>query len=206
VVLIDDLTVRAAMTGSWLRQMGFKDVFVLTATGDEREPPRAPLLADEPAADLGIGTAQLTAMLARGEAVVVDLSPSRDYLKGHIPGAWFAIRARLATALTTIAPARTLVLTSEDGVLAAIAASEAADVAAVPVRYLAGGNAAWLAAGHSLATEPRMADEPVDTWLKPYERSKNVREAMDEYLKWEVDLLPRIARDGSADFAQFRPG
>jgi hypothetical protein len=49
-----------------------------------------------------------------------------------------------------------------------------------------------------------MADEPVDTWLKPYERAKNVREAMNEYLQWEVDLLPRIARDGSADFARFR--
>ena len=49
-----------------------------------------------------------------------------------------------------------------------------------------------------------MADEPIDTWLKPYERATNVREAMNEYLQWEVDLLPRIARDGSADFARVR--
>ena len=139
----------------------------------------------------------LPAMLAvalKGLATVVDLSPSRDYTRGHIPGAWFAIRARLASALGRIAPAGTLVLTSEDGVLAGIAAGEAAGLTAVPVRYLAGGNAAWQAAGQPFATEPRMADEPVDTWLKPYERAKNVREAMDEYLKWEVDLLPSIAR------------
>lgn len=206
IVLVDDLAVRAAMTGSWLRQMGFRDVFILTATGSEREAPRAPVLADEPATDLTLGTEQLAAMLARDEAVVVDLSPSREYLKGHIPRAWFAIRSRLASALGKIAPTGTLVFTSEDGVLAGIAASEAAEVSTVPVRYLAGGNAAWTAAGHPLSTEPRMADEPVDTWLKPYERAKNVREAMDEYLKWEVDLLPRIARDGSADFAKFRAG
>jgi hypothetical protein len=90
-------------------------------------------------------------------------------------------------------------------VLASIAAGEAAALTTVAVRSLAGGNAAWQAAGQPLSAEPRMADEPVDTWLKPYERAKNVREAMNEYLRWEVDLLPSIARDGTADFAQFKP-
>ncbi|MGE0037621.1 MAG: rhodanese-like domain-containing protein [Xanthobacteraceae bacterium] len=205
IVLVDDLEVRAVMTGSWLRQMGFRDVFVLVEKGSEREVPPAPILAAEPAADQRIDATQLAELLARNEATVVDLSPSREYLKGHIPGAWFAIRARLAHALGKIAPSGTLVLTSEDGVLAGIAAAEAAALTGVPVRFLAGGNGAWQAAGQRLSTEPRMADEPVDTWLKPYERANNVREAMNEYLRWEVDLLPSIARDGTADFAQFKP-
>ncbi len=205
IVLVDDLEVRAAMTASWLRQMGFRDVFVLVEKGSERAAPPAPVLAAEPAADLGIDAAQLAQLLARDAATVVDLSPSRDYLKGHIPGAWFAIRSRLPAALATIAPTGTLVLTTEDGVLAGIAVSEAAAITAVPVRYLIGGNAAWQAAGQPASTDARMADKQVDTWLKPYERAKNTREAMDEYLKWEVDLLPAIARDGSADFAQYRP-
>ncbi len=205
IVLVDDLEVRATMTASWLRQMGFRDVFVLVEKGSERAAPPAYVLAAEPAADLRIDAGQLAQLLARNAATVVDLSPSRDYLKGHIPGAWFAIRARLTQALDRIAPSGTLVLTSEDGVLAGIAASEAAAPTIVPVRYLEGGNAAWQAAGEPLSVEPRMADEPVDTWLKPYERAKNVREAMDEYLRWEVDLLPSIARDGTADFAQFKP-
>ena len=205
ILLVDDLEVRAVMTASWLRQMGVRDVFVLVEKGSERAPPPTTVLAPEPAADLRIDAAQLAELLARNAATVVDLSPSRDYLKGHIPGAWFAIRARLAQALGRIAPSGMLVLTSEDGVLAGIAAGEATALATVPVRYLAGGNAAWQAAGQLFSTEPRMADEPVDTWLKPYERAKNVREAMDEYLRWEVDLLPSIARDGTADFAQFKP-
>jgi rhodanese-related sulfurtransferase len=205
IVLVDDLEVRAVMTASWLRQMGFRDVFVLAEKGNEREAPSAPVLAPEPPAELRIDVAKLAELLARNAATVVDLAPSRDYTKGHIPGAWFAIRSRLAQALGKIAPSGTLVLTSEDGVLAGIAAGEAAALIPVPVRYLAGGNAAWQAAGQPLSTEPRMADEPVDTWLKPYERAKNVREAMNEYLKWEVDLLPSIARDGTADFAKFKP-
>ena len=70
------------------------------------------------------------------------------------------------------------------------------------MRSLAGGNAAWHAAGHPLtADDPRLADEPLDAWLKPYERSGDTTKAMPEYLAWEVDLLPRIERDGSARFA-----
>jgi hypothetical protein len=140
-------------------------------------------------------------MLAAGTATVVDLSLSRNYLGAHIPGAWFAIRSRLDRALVTIDPRGTLVLTSEDGRLAALAEPEVQTSTALPVRVLAGGNAAWKAAGHTLtAAEPRMADEAIDAWLKPYERAANVETAMVEYLSWEVDLLPRIARDGCTDF------
>jgi hypothetical protein len=41
-------------------------------------------------------------------------------------------------------------------------------------------------------------------WLKPYERSADTAKAMSEYLSWEVDLLARIDRDGSASFARSR--
>ena len=89
-----------------------------------------------------------------------------------------------------------LVLTSEDGVLAGLAAGESPR----PARYLRGGNAAWQEAGLTFSTEARMADEPLDYWPKPYERPGNTTEAMNEYLSWEVDLLPRIERDGTTRF------
>jgi hypothetical protein len=50
-----------------------------------------------------------------------------------------------------------------------------------------------------------MADEPIDQWRKPYERSGDTKAAMQEYLAWEVDLLPRIERDGTLQFERFRP-
>ncbi len=204
IVLVDDAQVRAAMTASWLRQMGYRDVFVLAEAGSETGLPSPPVLADEPATERQIDSAQLADLLARGEATVIDLSLSREYNKGHIPGAWFAIRSRLAQSLPKVPIQGALVLTSEDGILARLATAEATALVNAQVSCLAGGNAAWKAAGQPLSTEARMADEPVDTWLKPYERAKNTREAMDEYLKWEVDLLPGIARDGTANFAQFK--
>ena len=107
---------------------------------------------------------------------MIDLSLSRDYASAHIPGAWFAIRARLGAALEKIKPRGTLVLTSEDGVLAGLAVADARALTSLPVRYLDGGNAAWRAAGFPLTKDdPRMADEPVDAWLKPYERPDGVQ-------------------------------
>jgi len=37
-------------------------------------------------------------------------------------------------------------------------------------------------------------------WLKPYERSSDTTKAMRDYLEWEIDLLARVERDGSANF------
>jgi rhodanese-related sulfurtransferase len=206
IVLIDPAEVRAVMTASWLRQIGWRDVYVLTQAGRETAPPPAQILGDPPPPELRIDCAGLAALLARNEATVVDLSPSRDYLRAHIPGAWFAIRSRLKRALAKIPLQGTLVLTCEDGVLAGRAATEARGLVDRPVRALEGGNAAWLAAGHALtAADGRMADEAVDAWLKPYERPSDKAAAMRDYLSWEVDLPARIARDGSANFIEFQP-
>ena len=201
IVLVDDTEVRAAMTGSWLRQMGWKDVFVLAEPGSEMGQPKPATLDGETQSSSAIDCAALNAQLSRNAATVVDLAPSRDYLTGHIPGAWFAIRTRLGRALTKIPLGETLVLTSEDGALARLAAAEAEALVKVPVRVLAGGNGAWRAAGYALSTEARMADEAVDQWRKPYERSGDTKAAMNEYLAWEIDLLPRIARDGTLKFS-----
>jgi rhodanese-related sulfurtransferase len=206
IVLIDDAEVRAVMTASWLLQMGWKDVAVLVATGTETGFPAAPVLGGAPLRDHALDATELAALIARDAVTIIDLSLSRDYRRGHIPGAWFAIRARLAQALAKIPVAENIVLTSEDGTLAALATPEAQAVSHGTVRYLAGGNAAWKAAGHTLSADnPRMADEAIDVWLKPYERASGVQDAMNEYLTWEVDLLERIRRDDSVSFHSNSP-
>jgi rhodanese-related sulfurtransferase len=205
IVLVDDLEVRAAMTGSWLRQMGFTEVFLLAEAGNETAAPVMPVLENETRREAAIATKALADLVSRHAATVLDLSLSRNYLAGHIPGAWFAIRTRLARALKNIPIADTLVLTSEDGALAALALTEAEKLVDRPVRFLKGGNAAWHAAGQPLSTDAKLADEMIDQWRKPYERSGDAKAAMQEYLTWEVDLLPRIKRDGSLRFERFRP-
>jgi len=196
IVLSDDREVRAVMTASWLKQMGWKDVFVLPEAGGETGK----------MTDRVLGAAPVDAMIDYSglmdidDVTVVDLSTSPHYRRGHIPGAWFAIRSRLARALLKIPLTGALVLTSEDGVLAGLAVEEARALVKCPVHWLKGGNAAWAAAGFPLATDAKMADEPLDVWLKPYERATDNEAAMNAYLSWEVDLLDRIKLDGTTHF------
>jgi rhodanese-related sulfurtransferase len=206
IVLVDDLEVRALMTGSWLRQMGWRDVYVLAERGSETGRPATPVLGGPPRPSAEIDPKAVSKLAAEGRATVIDVSSSKSFRERHIPEAWFAIRSRLALAFPKIKPSGTVVLTSDDGVLASLAVGEAEALTSGPVRWLAGGNAAWSAAGYPMESgDARLADEPIDAWLKPYERASGVGAAMQEYLAWEVDLLDRIKRDGSCTFEVLRP-
>jgi rhodanese-related sulfurtransferase len=200
VVLVDDTGVRARMTASWLRRMGW-DAAVLDGGLDgvelERGTPAAksdifPLAGPEPA------TVDPAGIQATG-AVIVDLALSRSHHQGHIPGAWFAIRARLAEALDKL-PAGELVLTSEDGMIARYAAAELRTRR--PVKVLAGGATAWKAAGLPLDTGMGpLASEPDDVALSARDRPPAERERyMREYLAWEIDLVNHITRDSDCRF------
>ncbi len=198
IVVADDAEARASMTASWLKQMGWQDVFVLPEAGNETAEPAA-LVLGTPAADAAVDVSKIIEI---DDVTVIDLSSSPHYRRGHIPGAWFAIRGRLDRALPKIPLRPMIVLTSEDGLLASLAVEEARALTKTPVHWLKGGNAAWAAAGIPLSTDSKMADEPLDVWLKPYERPNDNEAAMNAYLSWEVDLLDRIKRDGTTHFSK----
>jgi rhodanese-related sulfurtransferase len=200
IVVYDDRHARALMTASWLKQMGWKDVYVLPEAGSEIGEP-APTILGSILADAAVDASKV---LEIDNVSVIDLSTSPHYRRGHIPGAWFAIRGRLAEALPKIPLRQAIVLTSEDGVLAGLAVEEARALTKMPVHFLKGGNAAWTAAGFPLSTDSKMADEPLDVWLKPYERPNDNEAAMNAYLSWEIDLLERIKRDGTTHFLHAR--
>ena len=200
VVLVDDTGVRARMTASWLCRMGW-DATVLEGGLDGVELERgvpAPKSEVFPLAGPEPETVQ-PAELQANPAVVVDLALSRQHRQGHIPGAWFAIRARLAEALSKLPPAGDLVLTSEDGVIARFAAAELRTRRRVKV--LAGGTAAWKAAGLPLETGMGpLAGEPDDVALSARERPADRERFMREYLAWEVNLVNQITRDSDCRF------
>lgn len=69
-----------------------------------------------------------------------------------------------------------------------------------------GGTAAWRAAGLALADGlENPADKCDDVYLRPYQEDSGVEDAMRAYLKWEVDLVDQIERDGGAPFRIVTP-
>ena len=204
IVLVDDDRVRAVMTASWLLQMGWPEVYVLDGGLAGRPLVRGIAATAVPEVErIQVATVMpqaLQQLLDAGEATVVDLATSLAYERGHIPGAWFAVRSRLAAALARVERRKTLVLTSPDAVLARLAAGDIEDVGFAETRVLDGGTEAWRTAGLPLATgRERMADTPDDCWRPPYDPYAGDG-ARERYLKWEIDLVRQIEREGDLGF------
>ncbi|KVU39460.1 sulfurtransferase [Burkholderia ubonensis] len=206
IVLADDDGVRADMTASWLAQMGW-DVRVVEAgaqafgeTGlPPRDVPAAPGVAD-------VSPATLAGWLreaAPDEIAIVDVTASANYVKRHIPGAWFAVRAQLRDALAAIPAARRYVFTCGSSLLARFAAADARALlpASAQIVVLAGGTAAWIDAGLPVeAGDTRLASPRIDRYRRPYEGTDNAAAAMQAYLDWEFGLVEQLKRDGTHHF------
>ncbi|MDX1375444.1 MAG: rhodanese-like domain-containing protein [Burkholderiales bacterium] len=212
IVLVDPARVRAVMTASWLNQMGWDEVYVLEPEGTEgfagwalEDGPRKRQVPGAAAAT--ITPPELQRVLGDRATCVLDLATSLRYRARHIPGAWWAVRARLAEAKAKLPALARLVLTSDDAVLAQLAAPEAAALwPGVEIRVLEGGNAAWLAAG--LPTESGMTRPTStldDVWYKPYdhEHEGEYEKHARAYLSWEVALVDQIRRDPAVRFRAY---
>jgi len=212
IVLADDDGVRASMSASWLAQMGWEvhvldpapAVSALTETGtpSAAHPPVAAAVGE-------IAPAALAALLQQQPGTaVIDVTTSANYVKRHIPGAWYAIRAQIAQAIdAVIPPAQRYVLTCGSSLLARYAAADlralldARGQGDVEVRVLAGGNAAWFAAGlEAESGETRLATPRTDRYRRPYEGTEAPAEAMQAYLDWEYGLVAQLGRDGTHHF------
>jgi rhodanese-related sulfurtransferase len=203
VVLADDNGGRAAMTGSWLAQMGFQVALTPPGpAGPAEAGPWRPILPPLPEVTPA-GPAQVDGWLRAGEALVVDVDTSRRFLAGHVPGAVWALRADLSAGLARGLLGRTvrLVLTSADGVLAAFAAADLPARAAAAVTVLDGGTASWAGSGRPLRAGPgEMLSPPVDVYRRPYEGTDVDPAAMAAYLDWEHGLVAQLERDGTHGF------
>jgi 3-mercaptopyruvate sulfurtransferase SseA len=146
----------------------------------------------------------LNTAIETGSVTVVDLATSLEYKAAHISGAWWAVRSRLANSLSEVSGDGPLVCTSPDGILAAYAASDIAELTDRPVRVLDGGMAAWQAAGLPVAQGfENMADQNNDIQYKAYDHDDNIEFHMQEYLSWETGLVEQVERDGTARFKHF---
>ncbi|GLH81180.1 thiosulfate sulfurtransferase [Bradyrhizobium sp. SSBR45G] len=201
LVLFDDDGVRARMTASWLKQMGW-DVSIVgpDVAAPSETAPRAARRASVP--DVGaaaIGVAELAAQV--DSWTIIDLSRSPSYKTGHIPGAHFVLASRFSSDLARLPGRGPIVLTSHDGAEAAFALADAGAATTRELRVLTGGTQAWTAAGHALETERHVwISTPDDVYKRPYEGTDNAAEAMQAYIDWELQLVAQLANDSVSNF------
>lgn len=202
ILLSDDDGTRADMTGSWLAQMGW-ETYVIDPLEFEKfsvnygpagQNIRAPGVRQ-------VSPNVLQKWLAEDDVAVVDTGTSVNYVKGHIPGAWWALRSQVRSALETIGGARRYVVTGSNEVLVAFAIEELKELTPADVFALQGGMKGWVSAGLPLTKgEERLASSRTDRYRRPYEGTNAPREAMEDYLQWEYGLIAQLDRDGTHFF------
>ncbi|WP_248747048.1 rhodanese homology domain-containing protein [Pseudomonas sp. MWU12-2037] len=202
LVLADDDGVRANMSASWLAQLGW-EVHVLDdlqpAHFSEQGPWQAPVPAPRQAEVISPQT--LAEWLTHGDTAVLDFTSSANYVKRHIPGAWWALRGQLPQALAKVPATQRYVLTCGSSQLARLAVAEVEALTGKQVFLLQDGTASWIAAQLPLEEgESHLASPRIDRYRRPYEGTDNPREAMQAYLDWEFGLVEQLARDGTHGF------
>ncbi len=201
IVLADNDGVRASVTGSWLAQMGWSVMTITIGADRELDVGPAPRTLPSIPQVRSISPPALAARLHDGTVEVIDLSSSTSYRSGHVPGAAFALRRELPSIVEKLGPEVVVVLTSEDGMLARIAASDLA-MSGRACLVLDGGVAAWEADQLPLdRAELRWMSQPTDRYRRPYEGTDVDPSAMEAYLEWEYGLVAQLQRDGSHRFS-----
>ena len=205
IVLVDPSggSVRANMPASWLAQMAW-DVYVLdgintsdlTEKGSWKTPlPNLPTIESV--------DAQTVSHWLRTDSntIAVDFSTHANYVKGHIPGSWYALRSQLPEAIKKIPQVDRYVITSAPSELSLFAAQELQALTKAEVLVLEGGNAAWVKAGLELEKgASHLASPPLDRYKRPYEGTSVDPAAMQAYLDWEFGLVEQLGKDGTHHF------
>ena len=205
IVLVDPSggSVRANMPASWLAQMAW-DVYVLddvkTSDLTEKGLWQAPL-PNLPQVEIVDAISLSNWLKTDSNTLVLDFSTHANYVKGHIPGSWYALRSQLADALEKIPKVDRYVLTSTPAELSKFVVHELQALTKAEILVLEGGNAAWTSAGLELEKGPtHLASPPLDRYKRPYEGTSVDPAAMQAYLDWEFGLVEQLGKDGTHHF------
>jgi rhodanese-related sulfurtransferase len=209
VILVDGSDgVRATITASWLLQIGLDEVYVHAE--DPGAYRRAVGPRPVPAVPMASGLSTISpvdverALQEDTDTVtVLDIGSSRAYREGHIPGARWVARERLADAVRDLPDAGPLIITSDDGRAALHAGSDLLGLTQRPVMAIAGGTAAWRESGLPLTGDsPEWLAEPQDIWVD----NKTVDERrvwLESYVEWAEGVVDQLEREGSVAFRTF---
>lgn len=205
-IVLSDLgeMVRAPMTAAWLRQLGHEAI-VLTSGAEARQTFAGAGLVEarKPKFDAGrirmreVAATDVASVLTGNAGQVIDVRPSMTYRDGHIKGATWSIRPRLARDVRD--PSKRVILVADDRAIAALAALDLAEAGCGDVAVLAGGIKAWSGATEATPSTPSDA-ECIDFVFHTLGRNEGNLESARAYLAWEIGLVDQLDADERATF------
>jgi rhodanese-related sulfurtransferase len=197
IIFVCDNATRATISAYWYKQMGFENVYVLEGglqawidkgkqleRGIAQQPPLGFIEAAEQVKTLA---ASAVKDVLADKAKIIDVSDSRAFADGHLPGAYWVPRSWLEKRIENIAANKELPLlvTGSDSFSPVFGALVLQELGFRHVYVLDGGKAAWLAEGYPLS-KGLEGVEPDDwhTHLTEYGKEEAKR-----YFEWEESLV-----------------
>ena len=206
IVFCCDGKARATLTASWYRQLGYEEVYALEGGTTAWEAAGRPLDssmsvgASFDGSISGLGEPEMLAdarkavrtvtpaELAQDDAVVLFVDTSRDFARGHVPGARWVPRGWLEWQVSEHVPSTdTLVaVTCSNGQQSLLAAATLAELGYTNVVALAGGMSSWQAARQPIEEGlSGVMRTPADIVFSGPDRTYA---DMQHYLRWETEL------------------
>jgi rhodanese-related sulfurtransferase len=152
---------------------------------------RRPAGTFEPTALPTISVHETAAGLRAGTLDVIDLRASMVYRRGHMAGARWTTRPRLAAGLVH---AGTVAIMADEPALAVLAAIDLAEAGSNDVRVISGGYQAWCDAGLPIEVSADRPADPdcIDFLFFTHGRHDGDAAAARQYLAWETGLLDQL--------------
>jgi rhodanese-related sulfurtransferase len=198
---------RAEITAFWMKQQGWQDVVIVgdwkdtveLQVGSEANPyPELDNL------DLVLVTAQqCRELLETADTLLLDFSTSASHQNSHIPTAVWASRAQLFRQIEQLKDKTNIICSSEDGVIALLAASDLERLLGRPVKVLRGGNRAWSSAGFELESGiDRILGEidDIDKLTMTGIDRESILQWHEQGIRWRVGLYEQFKRDRPIQF------
>jgi rhodanese-related sulfurtransferase len=206
IVLCCDTGLRAGIAAFWLHQLGYEVAVAVIDDGLRALPARLAPFAAPPSGAASISAAQARAALAK-DARLIDLRPSQAYRTGHVAGAVWGCRPRLAALARATGPNRAVLLVAETD---AIAGQAAHDLRAAGLRHISvvtGGHAALVQAGCAVQVTPRQPADAdcIDFLFFVHDRHDGNLDAMRRYLDWETGLVAQLDAVERAEYRLLAP-
>ncbi|MCH7997546.1 MAG: sulfurtransferase [Chloroflexi bacterium] len=199
IVFCCDGVVRASVTGSWFRQMGFPNVYAVDGGTSKWSAQDLPLERGTPPAEPSgyrdaraevemVSPPELKKALETSQQVVIFVDTSRDFAGGHVPGARWTPRGWLEMWIEETASSKdsAVVVTCTDGLGSVLAGATLRGLGYRKVSVLDGGMEAWRDSGLPIEKGLTGVMAP-PTDLISIGAGRNFAQAIN-YLRWEEEL------------------
>ncbi len=201
VLLVDHDGIRAPLVARWLRRMGWDTHTIRSATGAALA--ASSVLHDHLAAlplPKLISPDELEASVRDRTCAVLDLRPSMDFRRAHLPHAIWSIRPRVAADVPK--ESRRIVLVSDDLRIVRMAAQELIGRTDTELYSLDGGFQRWVEESRPFVASPAVPadEEAIDFLFFVHDRHEGNLDAARKYLEWEQGLIALLEPEERAAF------